>query len=145
MLALLQYPRPTHRPAFKCLPRHAQAHGCLHFFPTGRPRRGPAGRQLGIEQCCSCRRPSKLAVLINATLRVFLGKASDWIDIKVRSLDRRRFLFKNSISGAKEVSAAARAERGRDPQVEFSCRISGQTKLQNLLLQSLPPPKSEVG
>ena len=90
---------------------------------------------VGIEQCCSCRLPSKLAVQINATctLRVFLGKASDWIEIKVRSLNRRRFLFKNSISGAKEVSAAARAERGRDPQVEFSCRISGQTKLQNLL------------
>ena len=73
------------------------------------------------------------------------GKSMDWIDLKVRSLGRRRFRFKNSISGAKEVSAAARAERGRDPQVEFSCRISGQTKLRNLLVQSLPLPKSEVG
>ena len=38
---------------------------------------------VGIEQCCSCRLPSKLAVQINAALRVFLGKALDWIDTTV--------------------------------------------------------------
>jgi hypothetical protein len=54
---------------------------------------------IGIEQCCSYRSPSKLAVIFIISIRILRRQALDCNDLQVRSLDRRHFVFRISRYG----------------------------------------------
>ena len=100
----------------------AQPHGRLHFFPPMLDHDG----SLGMEQRCSCRSPSKLAISYIVSIRVLRTQASHRNDVQVRSLDQRHFLFKNSRYGL--ATGDAHADRAA-PCRERTFEISGSGSL----------------